>query len=371
MKTLLILFSFSFISSYTSISQVTVRYKARITDTLVVKKYVADDSLFSVQFLSMEPGNHRIKETHRAELLRNETITMIDLVYSDYPPGEDLSELNRKRIIELYSYLPEAFNKSVINWRIVKQTGVKSASQLNSYFHGFAIYYRPQAKYSAEEAYITSLLVKNQTPDSTLFKIFDRNKDWKDMLVVCDVTGSMSPYTAQLILWLKLNQKYRQMKNIIFFNDDDEKSTAQLKQEDTTGMWTVSTIRYKEVLDTALKAMQYGSHYENNLEAVCKAIKDFPKDKQKVVMIADNWEDPCDMQLLSYLKKEGIPVRVIVCGVSNRLNMNYVKIAYETGGSVHTIEGDLKSLSDLKDGKTFKIGDIKIKMIHGNFYQMN
>lgn len=354
-----------------TIAQVNVRFRTNITDTILVDKFEASDSLFSVQFLPMDPGSHHIKNVHRAELLRSETITKVELVYSDYPPGEDMSELNRKRIIELYSYLPEAFNKNFIQWSIVKQTGVKSKAQLGNYFHGFAIYYRPMISYSAENSYISSMLAQNQTPDSTLFKIFERNTDWKDMLVVCDVTGSMSPYTGQLILWLKLNQKYRKMKNILFFNDDDENSTAQVKSEDSTGMWVVSSRNYEEVLDTALKAMQFGSHFENNLEAVCAAIKKFPKDQQKIVMIADNWEDPCDMKLLSYLKKQGIPVRIIVCGVSNQLNMNYVKIAYETGGSIHTMEGDLKSMAQWKDGKTMKIGDIEVKMSRGNFYQVN
>ncbi|MEM7372873.1 MAG: hypothetical protein AAF587_29900 [Bacteroidota bacterium] len=41
-------------------------------------------------------------------------------------------------------------------------------------------------------------------PDSTVFHVFQRNPDWNNMLVVCDFTGSMSPYTAQLLVWHKL-----------------------------------------------------------------------------------------------------------------------------------------------------------------------
>jgi len=88
-------------------------------------------------------------------------------------------------------------------------------------------------------------------------------------------------------------------------------------------------------------------------------------------MIADNWEDPCDMHLVNYLKSRGVPVRVIVCGVNGSFNMNYLQIARATGGSVHTMEEDLTNLASMKDGARFKIGGVKIMMKSGKFYQLN
>jgi hypothetical protein len=180
----------------------------------------------------------------------------------------------------------------------------------------------------------------------------------------------MAPYTAQLLLWMKANQTLRSMKNIVFFNDDDEKSNDQTKKKDTTGMWTISSYSYKKVLATAIKAMEDGDHIENNLEAVCRAIEEYPEDKHKVLMIADNWEDPCDMHLLKYLKEKKIPVRIIVCGVEDSFNTKYLEIAYATGGTIHTIEDDLKNLASMRDGTTFKIGKIKYKISKGKFYQV-
>ena len=75
--------------------------------------------------------------------MNQETITGVDLVYTDYPEGEDLTELNRKRIIELFMTCPKAFNHQTIIWRVIKQTGVKKNSDLNKFFHGFVIYFRP------------------------------------------------------------------------------------------------------------------------------------------------------------------------------------------------------------------------------------
>lgn len=352
--------------------QVRMNLSLRLIDTVVVEKFEALDNGFKVQLLHMNPGFHHIKNTAALELLSKETLVAVDLVYSDYPEGEDFSELNRKRIIELYAYLPEAFNKNVVNWRIVKQTGVKKTGGIHNYFHGFAIYYRPMPTNYAEETLIKNILAgKTKPEDSTLLKVFNRQKDWKDMLVVCDVTGSMSPYTSQLLLWIKANQKLRNMKNIVFFNDDDENSFAQVGRDDSTGIWSVSSTNFDKVIETALLAMKKGGHYENNLEAVCAAIKKFPEDKMKIVMIADNWEDPCDMKLLSFLQEKKIPIRIIVCGVNGSFNTNYLDIARKTGGSVHTMEEDLFDLASMKEGSTFKIGSIKIKLLNGQFYQVD
>jgi hypothetical protein len=270
----------------------------------------------------------------------------------------------------LFGTLPAAFNRQVVSWRIVKQTGVEKTGGINNYFHGFVIYYRPMPTNYSENQLIENIVSgKTKSEDSTLLKVFERNKDWKDMLVVCDVTGSMSPYTSQLLLWIKANQKLHSMKNIVFFNDDDEKSTSQEKVKDTTGMWSVSSGDYKKVMDVALKAMKEGSHIENNLEAVCRAVDEFPKGKNKVVMIADNWEDPCDMYLVDYLKSKNIPVRIIVCGSGASLNMKYLDIARSTGGTVHTMEDDLLNLSSMKDGTGFKVGDVRVVLYKGKFYQ--
>jgi len=368
----LISFLVSSIFVFTSYTQVHMLLRANIKDTLVIDKYETQNNGFLTKQIFMSPGSWRIQNERTAELLNNETVVAVDLVYSDYPEGDDFTELNKRRIVELYNFLPTAFNRQVVNWRIIKQTGVIKTGGINNYFHGFVVYYRPMPTYMDENTLIANIVSgKTKPEDSTLLKVFDRNPQWKDMLVVCDVTGSMSPYTAQLLLWIKANQELRGMKNILFFNDDEENSTAQNVVDDTTGMWIVSSSNYKEVMNTAIEAMKKGSHYENNLEAVCTAVKRFPESKGSVLMIADNWEDPCDMKLLSYLKANKIPVRVILCGVTTSVNLNYLEIARETGGTFHTMEQDLKNLAEMKDGTRFKVGDVKIMLSKGKFHLIN
>lgn len=354
-----------------STAQVSVRETIRFKDTVVIDKYHPEDRGFSMLKLKMAPGEYHIQNLKDLKILNGQTITGVDLVYSDYPEGEDFSELNRMRILELYIFLPQAYNSPIIEWRIIKQTGVKNTGGLQNYFHGFTVYYRPMPSYTQERSTITDVVMGKTPPnDSTLLKVFNRNVNWKNMLVVCDVTGSMSPYTAQLLFWIKSNQRLNTFKQIVFFNDDEDRSNDQTRTFDESGIWTIETSNSEKMLRTAFEAMEKGDHYENNLEAICYAIKKYPENKQNVVLIADNWETPCDMRLVEFLKKNKVPVRIVICGVTDRLNIAYLELAYATGGSIHTMEQDLLDIAKIGEGKTFKIGDLRFRMSGGRFVQL-
>lgn len=57
--------------------------------------------------------------------------------------------------------------------------------------------------------------------DSTIFRVFRRNANWKKVLMVVDMTGSMFPYVGQLMLWYKLNYDSEKIKYYTLFNDGD------------------------------------------------------------------------------------------------------------------------------------------------------
>ncbi|MFN5030684.1 MAG: hypothetical protein ACK5FX_00570 [Flavobacteriia bacterium] len=370
MRTIEILLAFLVLIGVNASAQMNIREYIRFKDTVKVDKFKLDPNGFSCLKLKMNPGEHEILNLNELKKLTSQTVVGVDLVYSDYPHNADFTELNRLRILELLQFLPSAFNSQIVKWQLIKQTGVKNSSAMPNYFHGFVIYYRPMPSFKEENDYIMSI-VDGKTPpsDSTLLKVFKRNPNWKSMTVVCDVTGSMSPYTGQLLLWIKSNQKMNTFKQIVFFNDDDERSTDQLKKEDPSGMWAIETTNSNKVIDLAFKAMTEGDHIENDLEAICYAIKKYPENKENIVLIADNWEDPCDMQLLEFLKKEKVPVKIIICGVEDRLNTLYLELAHATGGSIHTMEEDLKDIAKIGEGKRFKIGKMKFYMAGGKFIQ--
>ena len=371
MKTLLpLLLGFLWIGKTTT-AQVSIRENFRFRDTLKVAKYRPVENGFSVAKIRMTPGEHTILNPEDVKALRDQTIIRVDLIYSDYPYGMDFTELNRRRILELYILLPEAFNSSIIDWNIVKQTGVESQRDMQAYFHGFEIYYRKMPTFQEEHKLILDVVEQKTPPeDSSLLKVFERQPTWKNMLVVTDVTGSMAPYTAQILLWIKANQKMKTFKQIVFFNDDEENSNTQTKSLDSTGLWTIESSNADKVIQLAFKAMEKGNHIENDLEAVCYAIQKYPENKHNVVLIADNWEDPCDMKLVEFLKQQKVPLKIVVCGVTDRMNTLYLDLAYATGGSVHTMEEDLTNIAQLGNGKTFKLNGMTFMMSAGKFVQI-
>ncbi len=337
-----------------------------------MKSYVIADTTGGLRFkaLDMKPGAFTFENSTAPRLLNDFTIVQVDLVYSDYPAGDDFSELNKKRLNELYTYCPNAFTKNAVYWRIVRQTGVRNGNDLKAFFHGFVIYYRPLPSFADEKKMMMNIITgKDTLRDSTVYKIFKRNEDkWKEMLCVVDVTGSMAPYTIQLLVWAKMNEKLKSVKQFVFFNDNEENSNDQSKARDTFGIWDIESFKADKILDKMLWSMNSGAHYENNLEAVFYAAKKYPKNIKNIIMIADNWEDPCDMKLLPQLKKLNVPIRIIICGIENGVvNTNYLDIARATNGSIHTMEDDLTEMGKLTEGKTFKILGMTFKLTKGKF----
>ncbi len=204
--------------------------------------------------------------------------------------------------------------------------------------------------------------------DTTVTQVFNRH-NWTHALVVADVTGSMSPYSEQLLKWLKLNLTGKRNSCFLFFNDGDEKPDEEKRIGKTGGLYPVCTNKYDEVEATIFKAMRNGSGGdapENNIEALLESDKTCSS-CDSIVMIADNWAPIKDLSLLSSYHK---PVKVIVCGVIDKINKDYLRLARDTKGSIHLIEEDIYSLSELKEGETIRIHGSMYKLVGGEFIDM-
>jgi hypothetical protein len=180
--------------------------------------------------------------------------------------------------------------------------------------------------------------VMQAPPDSTVIKVFDRMQ-WYNMLVVADVTASMYAYSGQLLLWLKLHEEERRIKQFIFFNDGDEKEDEQKIIGSTGGIYSTASSVFEVVEQLVFKTMNNGNGGnipENNIEALLKGLEACP-DCASIIMIADNASKVSDMALLKQLNK---PVHIILCGVHDVINTDYITIAKATGGSLHTAEKD-------------------------------
>jgi hypothetical protein len=106
-----------------------------------------------------------------------------------------------------------------------------------------------------------------------------------------------------------------------------------------------------------------GDGPENNVEALLEGIRLAPQ-AGEVILIADNWATPRDLELLDKVKR---PVRVILCGAYMGVNVAYLELARRTGGSVHTVEQDLEHLVNLKEGQEVKLGDQRFRIENGAF----
>lgn len=340
-----------------------------IQDTLLISRFYPKANVFEYKKIQMAPGDYHISETKTIEYLKKQQIMQIDLVYSYFPLKKNLNELNKNRLLELSKYLPSVFMDEHIQWRVVLQTEVIKQGDPLSFFHGFVVYYRPYDLPSELNMINQALLGKYEHRDSTLLKVFERNPQWKNMLVVMDVTGSMYPYTAQLILWLKLNSNDGFVRHFTFFNDGDETPCSEKKIGSTGGIYHIASELYKAVAEKVIKAMQGGCGgdiQENDLEAILSGIENCPHCND-VILVADNFSPCRDLSLLKFVKK---PVKIILCGVYENFHVEYLQIAYETGGSIHTIEDDILDLMTLKEGETIEIGQYKYKIVKGQFVKI-
>lgn len=193
--------------------------------------------------------------------------------------------------------------------------------------------------------------------------VFRRNPDWKNSLVVMDVTGSMSPYIAKTMAWVKATQDSTQVHAFVFFNDGDMTPDRQKKTGRVGGIYSTVNSDFKAVYNKMKLTMQKGGGGdcpENNVEATIKGIQLHPT-ADEIIMVVDNWATPRDLELV---KDIGKPVHVIVCGSFSGVNVKYIQLAIDTGGSIHTIENDLDS-RDIKSGESFKVGKFYYALVEG------
>ncbi len=207
---------------------------------------------------------------------------------------------------------------------------------------------------------------KGLKSDSLVMKVMDRNKDWKKMLVVEDVTGSMMPYIADLLLWNALKGNLQNTSHFVFFNDGDSKDTDDKVIGSTGGLYHAKPKNIDVLEETMISAIAAGDGDdtpENDIEAVLAGIKACPE-CEEVILISDNNATPRDLELVTQITK---PVHVILCGVRYAPNPAHLYIAWKTKGSLHTIKEDITKLAAMEEGETITIMGRTYKILDGKF----
>jgi len=205
-------------------------------------------------------------------------------------------------------------------------------------------------------------------PDSTVIKVLERHPEWKNKLVVTDVTGSMSPYSAQLLVWYKLRKATADVKWFTFFNDGDNATDNRKTIGRTGGIYMLDGRKpYDDMQNTMQEAMRKGNGGdapENNIEALLKGLEYCPECTD-VIMIADNSAPVKDLMLLNKVNR---PIKIVLCGADNGIiNAEYLDIARKTGGSVHLLNQDVTDLMKMNEGEMIELGTRRYKIINGKF----
>lgn len=203
-------------------------------------------------------------------------------------------------------------------------------------------------------------------PDSVFMAVMNRN-NFKDITFVCDVTGSMSPYTAQIFEWLPKGLAGGNCSSFVFFNDGDKKSTSDKQVGKTGGIYGIRTQRFDSVYYEARLTMEKGDGgdlTENPVEATIWAIKKF-NPTGDVVLVADNFSSPRDLELYEKLNR---PVHIILCGARASINPDYLVLARKTHGTIHTVTDDVTGLDQMKNGDVIIIGRYHYMLKGEKFY---
>jgi|GEM_PF-5844348 len=207
-----------------------------------------------------------------------------------------------------------------------------------------------------KEAYVMSenvRLMQSQFVSRTLV-----NNNWTNAAVVCDVTGSMTSYYDQLLLWLrKFPEGDSSLPHIVLFNDTDKNSTK--------GLYSFKPTTYAETKSMVHKAATSGSGggaEENNIHALLKAQEDCPS-AESLVMINDN-NIPWDFFMAHLVEK---PVHIMVCGDPHILEVAYLNLARMTKGSVHVGDQNYTALESYGEGATLSYKKTVYTVRNGEF----
>lgn len=220
-----------------------------------------------------------------------------------------------------------------------------------------------------EEGYVRKLDNSSGNTEKVITAVLDRNK-WSEKLIVCDLTGSMLPYAAQLSVWYQLNVKLETNLQFVFFNDGDDTPDELKVIGKTGGIYYQRASGLKNLVELMSKVQTNGGGGdgpENNMEALIEGVK-LAGPYKELVMIVDNNASVKDITLLSKFNR---PVHVILCGAySGRILEDYLQIAWKTKGTIHTMEHDLTELAKMAEGETIKVNNITYKIMGGQFVRI-
>lgn len=203
--------------------------------------------------------------------------------------------------------------------------------------------------------------------------VFERNKQWKDKLIVCDiVTACMVEYAAQLAVWYKQNYAKEQNTQFTFFNTVNQITTDMKQKKGSSGK--VYYLNNNSVdslinLEARVQSSDVNGLAQNNIEALIYATKKNPNYKE-IIMIVDTDAPIQDIDLLDHYTAK-IPVKIILGSTRAFINPTHLYLAWKTKGSLHSKDQDYMNIAKMTDGQEITINNYKYKLMKNRFVVMN
>jgi len=301
---------------------------------------------------------------------RDKRPRVVDLVMTLYPSNlenwrEDYKELIASRIESLIELDSAFYYDRNIKWNLILQDDAQNIYQAKKQLHGVVVHYLTLPTIKHQNRYNSILKkfeshVSAQVEGKKLFEAAKRNKEnWKNMLIITDCSGSMIPYGSEVLLWHMLRTDKDDISKFAFFNDGEKES---IEIGNAGGIHFIKIKDFRKIGKTIKYFTDLGldknnDHPENDLEAIIKSVKN-SNSHDDVVVIVDNNSPVRDMELLDQIN---FPVRIVLCGVvNNNINPDYIKLAYHSKGSLHTVEEDIHKFKKNKDGDIIIIDRVSI-----------
>jgi len=202
--------------------------------------------------------------------------------------------------------------------------------------------------------------------------IFHRNKDeWKQKRIIANIDCSMYQYIDELMVWNYSNPSEQANNKYWLFNGFNYQSEEH-EGHSRRGIFHVPNNNVQGFFNTIDKIVNFscrGSRLENVVEALILGAEG-KTPEEDLLFIADNYSDVSDLEKLKDLT---VPVHVLLTQSNYGVNENYLEIAYQSGGSIHTTDVDIKAeqLKNLKNGDQLKIGKFAYRFYKGKFLKLS
>ncbi|TAE17671.1 MAG: hypothetical protein EAZ47_05000 [Bacteroidetes bacterium] len=258
----------------------------------------------------------------------------VSLVYKDRSTAEKIARKNAQPIWPVPS--KELIEKEIIFVKMEDRNRFPDT-----------LYLIPRVRYT-DKPLLTNLTADTkQLKDTALFTLLAK-KPATNIGLVVDVTGSMSPYTAQVLIWLQALQYTKAIKAVTCFNDGNDKATAQKEIGRTGGIYTQFYTSYEALVNMIIKAMDAGDGGdlpENAVEAILIAQQKTP-DVEELWLVADGWAPVRDIVLANQIQK---PLVIFVNGPRSFVHEHYIELALKTKGQLLLPDGKRVKLQALLD----------------------